>query len=117
MATTDSIKQRIEAFARELRAELGEVDDSDALSLLDAVETEAVEIGDAIHAELVKQWSVNRPVQAESICPECGQPGCYEGLRERELIGRRGLVTVTEPQYFCPACRRAFFPDDQSDRR
>jgi hypothetical protein len=117
MATTDSIRERIEAFARELREELGEVDDSDALSLLDAVETQAVQIGDAIHAELVKQWSANRPAEDESICPECGQPGRYEGRRERELIGRRGPVTLAEPKYFCPCCRKAFFPEHQSDRR
>ena len=117
MATTDYIQERIEAFARELREELGEVDDSDALSLLDAVETEAVQIGDAVHAALVKQWSANRPAEDESICPECGQPGRYRGRRERELIGRRGPVTIAEPEYFCPACRRAFFPEHPNDRR
>lgn len=117
MATTDFLKERIAAFACELREELGEVDDSDALSLLDAVETEAVEIGDAVQAALVKQWSADRPVEDESICPGCGQPGCYKGRRERELIGRRGPITVTEPEYFCPCCRKAFFPDDPRDRR
>ena len=117
MATTDYIRERIEVFARELRAELGEVDDSDALSLLDAVESEAVQIGDAVHAALVQQWSANRPAEDESICPECDQAGRYQGGRERELIGRRGPVTITEPEYFCPCCRKAFFPEHPNDRR
>jgi hypothetical protein len=118
MATTDYLQERIEAFARELREELGEVDDSDALSLLDAVESEAVQIGDAVHAALVKQWSVNRSVEEdESICPQCRQPGRYQGRRERELIGRRGPVTITEPEYFCPCCRKAFFPEHPNDWR
>jgi hypothetical protein len=117
MATTQEIKKRIAVFARELWEELGPVDDSDALSLLDAVENEAVQIGDAVHAELIKQWSVNRPAEEESICPTCGKPGQYKGQRERPLIGRRGPVAIAEPEYFCPACRRAFFPDDRSDRR
>jgi hypothetical protein len=117
MATTDYIQERIEAFAGELRQEMGEVDDSEALSLLDAVETEAVQIGDALHAALVKQWSANRPAEDESICPQCGQPGRYQGKRERELIGRRGPVTLAEPEYFCPCCRKAFFPTDPNDRR
>jgi hypothetical protein len=117
MATTPEIKQRISAFARELAAELSEVDDSDALSWLDAVETQAVEIGDAVHAELVKQTSAERPPGDESTCPTCGKPGRYKGRRERELIGRRGPVTIIEPEYFCPCCRKAFFPDDRSDRR
>lgn len=118
MATTQVINERISAFVRELGEELGEVDDSDALSLLDAVESQAVEIGDAVHAELVRQWSANRPVEEdESTCPACGKPGRYQGKRERELIGRRGPVTVTEPEYFCPCCRKAFFPERPNDRR
>jgi hypothetical protein len=117
MATTPEIKERIRAFVCELSEELGEVDDRDALSLLDAVETQAVEIGDAVHAELVKQWSGQRPTADETICPECGQPAVYRGRRERELIGRRGPVTITEPEYFCPCCRKAFFPADPRDRR
>ena len=116
MATSQEIKERIAVFARELREELGEVDDSDALSLLDAVENEAVQIGDAVHAELVKQQSINRPAEDESVCPACGQLGQYKGMRQRNAIGRRGPVVITEPEYYCPACRRAFFPDDASGR-
>jgi hypothetical protein len=117
MATTQEIQERIEAFARELAAELGEVDDSDALSWLDAVETRAVAVGDAVHAELVKQTSADRPADDASTCPKCGQLGRYQGRRERELIGRRGPVIVHEPEYYCPCCRKAFFPDDQGDWR
>lgn len=118
MATTHQIKERIAAFARELAEELGEVDDSDALSWLDAIETRAVEIGDAVSVELLRRKSTDRPAAAEeSTCPQCGKLGRYEGHRERELIGRRGPVTITEPEYFCPCCRKAFFPDDRGDRR
>ena len=109
MATGQDVKQRIAAFARELSEELGEVDDSDALSWLDAIDTQAVEIGDALHAELVQQKAACRPVEEESLCPQCGQPGRYQRQRERELIGRRGPMTIAEPEYFCPCCRKAFF--------
>lgn len=117
MATIEEINQRIEVFARELCEELGEVDDSNALSWLDAIETEAVEIGDAVQAELVKQRSADRPAEDESVCPQCGQAGRYQGQRQRELAGRRGPVPIAEPEYYCPCCRKAFFPDDRSDRR
>jgi hypothetical protein len=111
------MKRRIEAIVRELSEEFGEVDESDALSWLDAIETRAVEIGDAVTAALVKQKSSDRPVQEdESTCPECGQLGQYKGRRSRKLIGRRGPTTIAEPEYFCPCCRKAFFPDDQGDR-
>lgn len=117
MATTAEIRARIEAFARELAEELGEVDDSNALSWLDAIETQTVQIGDALGAELLKQKSSDRPAEDEAACPTCRGEGRYQGQRERELIGRRGPVTIAEPEYFCPACRRAFFPADPVDRR
>ena len=117
MASSEAIRERIEAFARELAEELGDVDDSDALSWLDAIENQAVEIGDAVGVELLKQKAADRPAEDESACPQCGQPGRYRGQRERRLIGRRGPVAVAEPEYFCPCCRTAFFPADPSDRR
>lgn len=117
MATKVEIKERVAAFVRELAEELGEVDDRDALSWLDAIETQAVEIGDAVSIELLRQKAKDHAAaDAPSTCPKCGKLGRYRGQRDRELISRRGPVTITEPEYFCPACRRAFFPDGQSDR-
>ena len=118
MATTQLMEERIEAFTRELMEEFGEVDDSNALSWLDAIETRSVEIGDAIAAEMVKQKSAEHPdEEGESTCPQCGKPGQYQGQRERPLVTRRGPTTIAEPEYFCPCCRKAFFPNDPSDRR
>jgi hypothetical protein len=117
MAITQEIRERIAAFARELAEELGEVDESGALSWLDAIESQAVEIGDAMSTEMLERRSAKLPSSnEESTCPQCGKLGRYEGHRQRELIGRRGPVTLSEPKYFCPACRRAFFPCDPLDR-
>lgn len=117
MASSNDIQARIDAFARELAAEFGDIDESMGDCWLDAVENQAVELGDAISVELVRQLSERRLAEEESSCPECGKRGRSKGPRQRELIGRRGPVTIAEPEYYCPACRRAFFPDDQRDRR
>ena len=119
MATTQKVQQQIAAFARQLAVEeLGEIDDSNALSWLDAVESRAVEIGDAIVAEVVKQKAAQRAAEEHaSTCPHCGRLGQYRGQRERPLVTRRGQTTIRELEYHCPCCRKAFFPDDQSDRR
>ena len=117
MATTDRIRERIAVFASQLVEELGEVDDSNALSWLDAVENQAIEIGDAVAAALVEKNARPRPVAEESTCPGCGKPGRYKGSRERELITRRGPATIAEPEYFCPCCRKAFFPSNPRDGR
>ena len=117
MTSTDPMQVKIEAFARELAEEFGEIDEENALSWLDAVETRSVAIGDALSVELLKQKSADPPLEAnESICPQCGKLGQYKGRRERELIGCRGPTTITEPEYFCPCCRKAFFPGDASNR-
>jgi hypothetical protein len=117
MAITQEMKERIAAFARELAEELGEVDDREALSWLDAIETQAVEIGDAIGTELLARRTAELPTTEEaSSCPKCGKQGRYQGQRPRELIGRRGPVTLSEAEYFCPCCRKAFFPGDRNDR-
>lgn len=117
MASTNKIRERINVVARELAAELGEVDASMGDCWLDAIESQAVELGDAISVELTRQLAQQHPTQEESTCPKCGKLGRPKGHRQRELIGRRGPVTIAEPEYYCPACRRAFFPDDQRDRR
>lgn len=117
MAVTQEMKERIAAFARELAEELGEVDDREALCWLDAIETQAVEIGDAMSIELLERRAAKPPTSdEESTCPQCGKLGRYQGQRQRELMGRRGRATLVEPEYHCPACRRAFFPGDPLDR-
>ncbi len=78
MAVTQEIKERIAAFARELAEELSPVDDRDALSWLDAVESQAVEIGDAISVALLERRAAELPTSDEaSTCPQCGQLGRY----------------------------------------
>jgi hypothetical protein len=117
MATADKIKQRIATFVLELAEELGEADEREALCWLDAIETQTVAIGDAVSVALLKRKAQNRPVaDDQATCPTCGKLGRYQGLRERELISRRGPVPIAEPEYYCPACRRDFFPDGQRAR-
>jgi hypothetical protein len=118
MATSDQIRQRLEEFARELTLEMGEVDESQGVCWLDAIENQAIEIGDALHAEIIRKKSCQRqPADEESACPQCGQLGQYKGNRERELLTRRGPATIAEPEYYCPCCRKAFFPAGATARR
>lgn len=117
MATSEQIRERIEVFARELSEEFGEVDESQGVCWLDAIENRSIEITDALHAELVKQQSIGRPAEDESDCPKCGKSGRYRGTRQRELITRRGPAMIAEPEYYCPDCRQSFFPSDAGDRR
>jgi hypothetical protein len=113
MAITEDLQRRMGALARQLCEEAGDVDESAGVCWLDAVENQAIEIADAVMAEVVKQRSLDRPAPAEAHCPTCGQRGRCRGLRQRKLITRRGPTTIVEPEHYCPGCRRAFFPADQ----
>ena len=88
MATIQETQDRIAGFARQLaEEEFGEVDDSNALSWLDAVESRAVEIADMIATEVIRQKAALRPVeQNESTCPECGKIGRYEGQDRKSVV-------------------------------
>ena len=113
MAINSEMQGRIEWMARQLCDGAGEVDESEGDCWLDAVENRAIEMGDALTAAVVKQRSADRPAADEAACPKCGRLGRCRGTRERELITRRGPTTIVEPEYYCPCCRKAFFPADQ----
>ncbi len=118
MATTREMETRIGAMARQIASELGPVDESQGVCWLDAIENQAVAIGDAIATKVAELRAAEKPAEEdECLCPACGQQGLFKGKRERELIGRRGVLTIREPEYYCPACRRAFFPDGPSAGR
>lgn len=114
MATSEDLQQRIGVLAAGLADEFGELDEEDSVCWLDAIEQRAVAIGDALTRELTRQQSGERaPQDPSASCPKCGQQGRPKGLRERELIGLRGPVTLHEPEFYCPCCRKSFFPAGQ----
>jgi hypothetical protein len=89
-----------------LAEEFGEVDASKALSWLDAVE-----MGDALTAELVKLKSADRPItENESNGPECGKAGTFKRTRNRPLVTRRGspnrnTIALAVARLFSPMTR------------
>ncbi len=118
MNRTTNLQRRTADLAKPLNDELEPVDDAEADSWPDAVENRAVAISDAIAAELVSQQvAARQPDEHEADCPDCHQTGRYVGDRPRELLGRRGPINIAEPKYYCPGCRRDFFPSDPSTRR
>jgi hypothetical protein len=43
-------------------------------------------------------------------CPECGQKMRYKGEKARNLVTETGEVRVKRAYYYCPTCRKGFFP-------
>lgn len=108
-------KERVQAVVAEMLAmELAE-DSGDSLETIDDIENGMVAIGDAVAREYALQKLARRMPQSTPPppCPECGQASEDRGPRRREIITRRGKVSITETKCYCPQCRRNFFPSDR----
>ena len=74
----------------------------------------ACEIGDEFTSQLMSLEMADRSNQAAEAasceCPDCGNC-CGQGdSKSRQLTGLRGEIHYHEPAFYCPACRRSFFP-------
>ena len=113
MADSTKLGLRIDEFVRELAEEFGELPESDE-PLITQIEDRAIEIGDAVMAKMMQRGlrsgaSTDHP----ECCPSCGRPGHCKGNRGRLLQTRRRTVRLEEREYYCSACRKSFFPDEQ----
>ena len=96
MATSAGFQERIAAFARQLSEEMSEIDASKGVCWLDSIEHQAIEITNAVHAELLKQRSNDYPTQdGESVGPKCGRLGQYKGKREVLAEGCRTVAAAS----------------------
>ena len=102
------IKRIVEELAREHQQELG-----DAGTLVDLEEL-TCQIGDEVGRQLCQCEIVARAEQAAGLrevdCPECGEVCPAEDPEPTLLQGLRGELTYNQPRYYCPRCRRSFFP-------
>lgn len=115
MTTTTGLRERIEAFAEELREEFGEIDGAGYDCLFSAIEDLAAEVGDELARSLITQQAAEKSeARAEACCPSCQRPGRWKGQRSHRLQTRRGEVEIREPEYYCSACRKSFFPGVQT---
>jgi transposase-like protein len=82
---------------------------------IDDIEDAMIRIGDAVAREVGVQKLAPHTGEASGPCPcpQCGQAGVYLKRHARELISSRGNVPLSETKYYCPKCRRNFFPSDE----
>jgi len=99
----------VEDLAREHQRELAE-----AGTLVDLEEL-TCQIGDEVARQLCEHELVGRAqrtVRDEfADCPECGEMSMACRPEPTLLEGLRGELAYNQPRYYCPRCRRSFFPD------
>ena len=113
METSDLMRQRMREFWRQLREEFGPLATGEHACLLEAAEDWGVQLGDELARVATEQeLSAAAASPEEATCPQCQRLARWKGHRKRRVETRRGAIHVSEPQYYCPRCRRSFFPDD-----
>jgi hypothetical protein len=66
------------------------------------------EVGKQVTAALLE--SQGEPSIPGPRCPSCGQEMRYKGRKQRYLRTRSGEVEMARAYYYCPRCRRGYFP-------
>lgn len=118
MATIEQFQGRLRLAVREavqkVLAEGGLPLAEEGEARFTTIETLALAAGDAVSLEVFEQQLTECGL-GPPHCPHCGFEGQRATQRERTLQTRRGLdVPLSEPECYCPGCRRAFFPAVQS---
>jgi len=106
------LEAKVKTFVRELARE--EQARLRAAGTMVELEELACEIGDEFTRQLMSLEMASRCDEAAEevtwACPDCGNC-CGQGNgKSRRLTGLRGEVKYHEPTFYCPACRRSFFP-------
>jgi hypothetical protein len=66
------------------------------------------QIGEAMTQELVAKQAP--PAVPGPVCEGCGREMHDKGQKKRRLVTRSGEVDWERAYYYCPTCRRGFFP-------
>lgn len=116
MKITDQVRERVREFARQMREEFGPLGAEGEACLLEAAEDWGVLLGDELARTVTEQALPTAADSADSAveaaCPKCQRLGRWKGPRKRRIETRRGVIHVSEPEYYCHHCRRSFFPSD-----
>lgn len=108
-----SKRERIKELVAAVLAEEARVEGAaDRLETMDEIEEGMIRISNWVAREFGEQKLArhNAPPPTPPRCPACGHEGEVAGEEEREVLTRRGPVTLREAQCRCPKCRRHFFP-------
>jgi hypothetical protein len=110
----ERLRQAVRAAVRKVLAE-GELPEGEpGEALFTRIETLALSAGDAVSLEVFEQQLAECGL-GNPHCPHCGFEGQRVKEGDRTIQTRRGLdVPLQEQEYYCPGCRRSFFPSDQT---
>ena len=115
-AKTEQVRAYVEGVAKNLVDKLYGPDGPPWGTTLTDIEDLLLEIR-AVLTERMLDLSLARQAQAlpqqpqsQRLCPSCQQPLDCPNANPRSVQTRAGAAQWSEPEGYCPRCRRAFFP-------
>jgi|SRR6185369_256139 hypothetical protein len=118
-AKTEQVRDYVEGVAKNLVDKLYGPDGPPWGTTLTDIEDLLLEIR-AVLTERMLDLSLARQAQAlpqqpqsQRLCPSCQQPLDCPDANPRSVQTRAGAAQWSEPEGYCPRCRRAFFPSGQ----
>jgi len=112
-AKVQSVRSLIHGVARNLTRDVYGPQEFPGQTRFEAIEELGVRLGDALTREFIEHAITQEAEQLEAdehACPTCRGSTEHRPPAPHVLETRRGTVAWNEPERFCSACRRAFFP-------
>ena len=118
-APTEQVRAYIEGVAKNLVDKLYGPDGPPWGTPLTAIEDLLLEVREVLTEQMLgltlhrQAQALPQQPQAQRLCPTCQQPLSCPDANPRILQTRVGEAEWTEPEGYCPRCRRAFFPSGE----
>jgi uncharacterized protein with PIN domain len=111
-------KAKLEAAA-ELIESLLEWDEENEAPNLSEIEEEVLllrqRFGQALAATVLEGQEAQQLAE-NPVCPECDEVMRTKGKKRKGVESRVGSLEVERGYYYCPRCKRGFFPPRQATR-
>ncbi len=89
---------------------LSETQDKENLMLSDIEQSVRVAGGRMMSTFTAKLADEEAQQERNGICPQCGEKAKYKGKKDRVLVTETGELDLKRDYYYCPTCRKGFFP-------
>lgn len=111
MASNNAKQERIKELVAALLAAEAAEGRGDAPETMDEIEEGMIRVSDWVAREFGEQKLARHSARPPSHprCPDCGQEGEVVGEQEREVLTRRGHVTLRAGEVSLPPMSAAFF--------
>ena len=116
---TEQVRAYVEGVAKNLVDKLYGPDGPPWGTPLTDIEDLLLEVREVLTEQMLdltlarQAQSLPQQSQAQRLCPSCRQPLPCPDANPRIVQTRVGAAEWTEPEGYCPRCRRAFFPSGQ----